>query len=165
MYICDMKRNDKGMFVKGHGMCFSSEYISWASMKSRCLNPDAKHEKYRGLLTHEKWIESFDEFLKDMGMKPTCKHTIERIDNSKGYFPENCRWATRSEQNRNYSLNRIIEFNGEKMCVTEWAEKLNIPRHRIFNRLQKGWDVEKALYYGLEHRKSLLLKYKKMFNA
>lgn len=154
-----MKKDKKGFFVKEHGMCFTSEYRSWAAMKKRCLNPDIKHEKYRGLLTYEKWINSFEEFLKDMGMKPTSKHTIERKDNSKGYFPENCKWATRSEQNRNYSLNRVIEFNGVKMCVTEWAEKLEIPRHRIFNRLKKGWDIEKSLFYGLEHRQELLNKY------
>lgn len=144
------KRNEKGVFVKTHGMSFSSEYKSWSSMKKRCLSPDLKHEKYRGLLTYQKWIDSFDEFLKDMGKKPTSKHTIERIDNSKGYYPENCKWATRSEQNRNYSLNRLLEYKDKKMCVTEWAEFLNIPRHRIFNRLQKGWDVEKALFYGIE---------------
>lgn len=154
-----MKKDKKGLFVKEHGMCFTSEYRSWAAMKKRCLNPDIKHEKYKGLLTYEKWINSFEEFLKDMGMKPTSKHTIERKDNSKGYFPENCKWATRSEQNRNYSLNRVIEFNGMKMCVTEWAEKLEIPRHRIFNRLKKGWDIEKSLFYGIEHRKELLKKY------
>ena len=140
-----MKRNDKGVFVKEHGMCFSSEYMSWMSMKQRCLRPDKKHEKYIVLLTYQKWIDSFDAFLKDMGHKPTSKHTIERIDNLKGYFPENCRWATRSEQNRNYSLNRMIEFKGEKMCVTEWAERLNIPRHRIYQRLNKGWAIENVL--------------------
>ena len=142
-----MKRNDKGVFIKEHGMCFSSEYRSWASMKKRCLNPDVKHEKYRGLLTYQKWIDSFGEFLKDMGSKPTPKHTIERIDNSKGYSPTNCRWATRSEQNRNYSMNRVIEFDGVKMCVTEWAEKLNMPRHRIYQRLNKGWTIEKSLFF------------------
>lgn len=130
-------------------MCFTSEYTSWASMKSRCLNPDSKHQKYLGLLKYKPWIDSFESFYKDMGAKPTPKHTIERIDNTKGYFPENCRWATRSEQNRNYSLNRVLECNGLKMCVTEWAEYLQIPRHRIFNRLKKGWEVERALYYNI----------------
>lgn len=144
-----MKTDDKGRFVKTHGMCFSSEYHSWSAMKKRCINPDKKHEKYRGLKIHQDWIDSFEIFINDMGLKPTNKHTIERIDNSKGYLPSNCKWATRSEQNRNYSLNRILEYNGEKMCVTEWAEKLNIPRHRIFNRLQKGWSIENSLMYGI----------------
>lgn len=139
-----MKKDKEGKFALEHGMCFSSEYRSWASMKKRCLNPDIKHEKYRGLLTYEKWINSFEEFLKDMGNKPTSKHTIERIDNSKGYHPSNCKWATRSEQNRNYSLNRVIEFDGKKMCVTEWAELLEIPRHRIYQRLNKGYSIEKV---------------------
>jgi hypothetical protein len=143
-------RNIQGKFVLIHGMSFSSEYRSWVSMKRRCLNPDKKHEKYIGLLTYEKWITSFECFLNDMGKKPNDKYTIERIDNSLGYFPENCKWATRSEQNRNYSLNRVLEYNGMKLCVTEWAELLNIPRHRIYQRLNKGWSVEKSLLYGLK---------------
>lgn len=156
----EKKRNEKGMFIKCHGMCDSSEYRSWASMKKRCLNPDKEHEKYKGLLTYQKWIDSFEDFIKDMGTKPTSRHTIERIDNSKGYSPTNCRWATRSEQNRNYSLNRIIEFDGKRMCVTDWAELINIPRHRIFQRLQKGWDIEKSLFYGLDSRQEWLAKCK-----
>ena len=144
-----MKRNKKGRFIESHGMCFTSEYVSWASMKKRCLNPDSTHGKYLGLLQYKPWIDSFESFYKDMGHKPSPKHTIERIDNTKGYFPENCRWATKSEQNRNYSLNRVLECNGLKMCVTDWAEYLQIPRHRIFNRLAKGWEVERALYYNI----------------
>ncbi len=146
-----MKKDKQGKFKTEHGMCFSSEYRSWTSMKNRCLNPDARHQKYKGLLTYEKWINSFEEFLKDMGKKPTSKHTIERIDNSKGYFPENCKWATRSEQNRNYSLNRLVEYNGLTLCVTEWAEKLGISRHRIYQRLNKGWSIEKALTYDKKY--------------
>lgn len=143
-----MKRDNEGKYTKTHGMCFSSEYQSWVSMKNRCLNPDSKHLKYVGMLTYKEWIDSFEVFLRDMGLKPTSKHTIERIDNTKGYMPTNCRWATRSEQNRNYSLNRIIEYNGKKQCVTEWAEQLGIPRHRIYQRLNKGWDIEKVLFFS-----------------
>lgn len=146
-----MKKNEKGIFVKEHGMCFSPEYHSWMAMKKRCLNPDVKHLKYKGMFICKEWIDSFAAFYKDMGSKPTIKHTIDRIDNSKGYFPENCRWATRSEQNKNYSQTRFIEYNGVKMCVTDWANKLGIPRHRIFNRLQKGWSAEKALTYNLKY--------------
>lgn len=148
-----MKRNDKGVFIKTHEMCKSSEYASWACMKNRCSNPDKKHEKYRSMFIYPKWIESFEEFLKDMGYKPTSKHTIDRIDNSRGYEPDNCRWATRSEQNRNYSLNRNIEYNGEVLCVSDWAEKLNIPRHRIYQRLNRGFSIEKSLFKNDAERK------------
>ena len=155
-----MKKDKQGKFATKHGMCFSSEYVSWASMKKRCLNPDDKHLKYKGLLKYQPWIESFEVFIDDMGLKPTPKHTIERIDNSLGYMPSNCKWATRSEQNRNYSLNRVIEYNSIELCVTEWAELIDISRHRIYQRLNKGWSVEKALFYGAEHKKELLIKWK-----
>lgn len=145
-----MKRNKQGKFEVKHGMSFTSEYRSWVSMKNRCLNPDEKHEKYRDMYICKEWLNSFECFIKDMGVKPTNKHTIDRIDNSKGYFPENCRWATRSEQNRNYSLNKILKCRGKEMCVTEWAEYLNIPRHRIFNRLNIGWEIERALFKDID---------------
>jgi hypothetical protein len=162
-----MKRNIQGKFVEKHGMCFSSEYKSWASMKRRCLNPDDKHKKYKGLLTYQKWIDSFEEFFNDMGPKPSSKHTIERINNQEGYYPSNCRWATRSEQNKNYSQNRFLQYNGVTLCVSDWAELFDMPRHRIYQRLDKGWSVEKALNYkidtnGLAHRQQLLVKYKKI---
>lgn len=147
-----MKKDSKGRFEKTHGMCFSSEYKSWDSMKCRCLRPDKKHEKYRGLLTYEPWIKSFTVFLNDMGMKPTSKHTIERIDSTKGYYPENCRWATMAEQNRNHSKNVFLEFEGVSLCVTDWAIKLNIPRNRIYKRLASGWSTHKALSTGTQKR-------------
>jgi len=155
-----VKKDKQGKFVTKHGMCFSSEYVSWASMKKRCLNPDNKHSKYKGLLKYQPWIESFEVFMDDMGLKPTPKHTIERIDNSLGYMPSNCKWATRSEQNRNYSLNRVVEYNDIKLCVTEWAELIDVSRHRIYQRLNKGWSVEKALFYKAEHKKELFAKWK-----
>lgn len=138
-------RDNKGQFTVKHGMVFTAEYRSWASMKSRCLNPDADHEAYRNVKICDRWINSFEDFYSDMGPKPTPKHSIERIDNKQGYYPGNCKWATQAEQNRNYSLNRVIEFAGKKLCVTDWAELTGIHRHRIYQRLNKGWSVEKTL--------------------
>ena len=138
-------KNEKGQFVKRHGMSFSSEYRSWISMKQRCTRPDENHQSYKDVNICDDWMYSFDNFIRDMGIKPDPSYTIDRISNDLGYSKDNCRWATRRQQNRNYSLNRIIEFNGKKMCVTEWAEMLNIPRHRIYQRLNKGWSIEKAL--------------------
>lgn len=138
-------RNEKGQFVKIHGMVFTSEYRSYTSMKKRCLNPDEKHVKYANVFICKRWIDSFQAFFDDMGPKPTPKHTIDRIDNSKGYEPGNCRWATQAEQNRNYSQNRVIEFNGRKQCITAWAEEIGIHRHRIYQRLNRGWSIEKTL--------------------
>ena len=133
-----------------HGMSRTTTHVIWKTMRARCQNPTASgYADYgsRGITVCEAW-DSFEVFLADMGERPPGM-SIERIDNSKGYAPENCRWATKSEQNRNYSLNRVLECNGLKMCVTDWAEYLQIPRHRIFNRLAKGWEVERALYYNI----------------
>lgn len=134
-------------FKTKHSKSFSHEYRAWCGMKKRCSNADGSYHTYsqNGIKVCDEWIDSFETFYKDMGDAPSSKHTIDRIDNLKGYYKENCRWATSKEQNRNYSQNRLITYNGETMCVTEWAEKLSIPRHRIYQRLSMGWSTERVL--------------------
>lgn len=88
-----------------HGQSWSTEYVSWRDMKIRCLNPTKKdYPRYggRGIKVCERWM-TFDNFLADMGMKPSRKHTIDRINNDGNYEPSNCRWATRLVQSRNKS--------------------------------------------------------------
>lgn len=121
-----------------HGFNGTSTYSSWACMKERCLNPKNKgYKDYggRGITVCERWMR-FEDFLADMGEKPEGA-TIERIDNDKGYFPENCRWASKLEQNRNRRSNRRITFQGETRTLSEWAEILGIHWGTLLSRLKK----------------------------
>lgn len=87
-----------------HGQRRSKEYGSWRAMKERCHNQNSeKFADYggRGITVCDRWRYSFEAFLSDMGDKPSPRHTIDRIDNDRGYEPGNCRWATPSEQRLN----------------------------------------------------------------
>lgn len=134
-------------FQVKHNMVGTRTYNAWAGMKKRVLNPNTEKKKriYGHLEICDRWVESFEEFRKDMGVAPTEKHTIDRIDGTKGYSPDNCRWATQAEQNRNYSLNRNLTFNGKTQCVMDWAKELGISPFLIYNRIRAGWNTEKAL--------------------
>ena len=79
-----------------------------------------------------------------MGVRPENKESIDRIDNSKGYYPENCRWADRKQQNRNKRSNHFVEYRGEVRCIGEWAEILGVPSRRIAKRLSKGVSADRA---------------------
>jgi hypothetical protein len=87
-----------------HREARTAEYRCWISMKTRCLNPnteDFKHYGGRGITICEKWLNSYEAFLADMGRRPTSKHSIDRVDVNGHYEPGNCRWATAGEQRRN----------------------------------------------------------------
>ena len=93
-----------------------------------------------------RWRKSFTAFLSDMGACPTPKHTIDRIDNGKGYAPSNCRWATMKEQQNNRTNNRRLILDGLTLTLMQWSEKTGIPRSTISARIDRlNWPVEKAL--------------------
>jgi hypothetical protein len=104
------------------------EYISWRSMKERCNGNRKQYISYkdRGINVCEEWNNDFNRFLNDMGLKPSPTHTLDRIDNLKGYYKENCRWATKSEQAANRSSNLFYEYMGQRLILSEWAKKLSI---------------------------------------
>lgn len=116
-------------------------------MKQRCHNPECDHyADYggRGITVCDRWRESFLAFWEDMGDPPTDSHEVDRIDNDRGYGPDNCRWATRSEQMRNTRNNRPIEFRGRTQLLVEWAEELGISIQALIQRIE-NWGIEKAL--------------------
>jgi hypothetical protein len=127
----------------------SAEYQSWRGMISRCELPNHKaFPAYgaRGIRVCDRWRRDFTAFLEDMGPKPSRQHSIDRIDNSGHYEPDNCRWATQKEQCRNTRRNRRVTHNGETLTLAEWEERTGIPQSRIWNRmLEMGWTPEEAL--------------------
>ena len=144
---CLNRRPIGGYKKHGHtiGGKFSSTYSTWVSMIQRCNNPkDRGYYKYgaRGTKVCDRWLD-FRNFLADMGKRPAGK-TIDRKNNLGHYFPNNCRWATLREQAQNARTNRIIEFNGEKKCLTEWARTLGIAPSTLHARLKRG-SLKKAM--------------------
>jgi hypothetical protein len=122
-----------------------AHYI-WLSMKARCENP--KHRSYadygaRGISFDPAWTD-FRIFYADMGDPPPGL-TIERIDNEGNYCKENCRWATRTDQNRNKRNNRYLEFRGERRLTRDWANILGVKPRLIRVRLNRGWSVDRTL--------------------
>lgn len=139
-----------------HGLEKTKEYRVWKDMKARCYNPNNKAYSYyggKGIKVSDEWINDFGQFIKDMGNRPTDLHSIERKNYNENYCKENCVWATRAEQNRNTSQNRWLEFQGEKLCITDWGIKMGLERRTIAKRLDMGWSIEDALTKPLRTKK------------
>lgn len=131
-----------------HGLSKSGEYGVWNQMIQRCTNPNVRSYRLygaRGIFVCQRWLESFNNFLADMGPRTSPAHTLERSDNSGNYEPGNCRWATKEEQGQNKRNNRLVTAYGETKCVTEWARVLRIAPNTIYARLAKGLSAEQAL--------------------
>ena len=131
-----------------HGRNKTVEHGIWCGIRNRCLNKNNKaFASYggRGITVSEEWLSSFENFYRDMGPRPGKDYSIDRIDNDKGYSKENCRWATRKEQNNNQRSNRIIEFNNKSQNLTAWAAETGFAFDTLRARLDNyGWSVEQA---------------------
>lgn len=133
---------------------FKREHKTWQSMMQRCYNPNsASWKRYggRGITVCDRW-HKFENFLADMGASSP-ELSIDRIDNNAGYSPENCRWATRKQNARNTSKNRLITYKGETACVAEWAERTGLPHALILQRLKSGWDAHKIFTTPPKYKK------------
>ena len=132
------------------GKC--SEYNIWCGIKARCLNPNDSHfVDYggRGIKICDRWSDSFENFLADMGERPSIRYSIDRYpDNDGNYEPDNCRWATRREQNNNRRDNIVVSFNGEKMSLSDAVRAAGsvVSQHTAYMRFaQYGWSVDRAV--------------------
>lgn len=119
-------------------------------MLARCQpgHRDAKDYYDRGIRVCEEWRgpAGFECFLAHVGRRPSLKHSLDRVDNSKGYGPDNVRWATWKQQHRNRRSNRLIEIDGKVLCVAEWAERSGVDSRTILARLNRGWDPRQAVF-------------------
>lgn len=145
------KRNSQ----QTHGMRNSRVYAIWTGMISRCRIPSAtSYENYggRGIKVCDRWLR-FENFLADMG-EPAVGQSIERNDSDGHYEPANCRWATRVEQNRNQRDLHYLTFCGETLCVAEWAERHGLTDGALRGRLNRGWDIGRALLTPIRAHKT-----------
>jgi len=138
---------DRGKGLRTHGLSHTQAHKHWIAMLVRCNSPNRSRWKDyggRGITVCDRWVESFENFYADMG-DPPVGYTLDREDNEKSYSPDNCRWATAKTQGRNRRNNRLIEFQGCTKTLAEWAESLGVTSTTLKYRIDKGWDLEKAL--------------------
>lgn len=134
-----------------HGKSHTSEYKAYYAMLDRCYNtniPNYKNYGAKGIKVCDRWKDKENglyNFLKDMGEKPTKKHSLERKRVKEDYYPDNCRWATTKEQSRNKRNNILIEFNGKIQCLQDWAIELNMKFATLNSRYKLGLSIDKIL--------------------
>jgi hypothetical protein len=118
-------------------------------MLDRCYNPNSKsYPRYggRGIRVCDRWKNSAETFVEDMGPRPSPKHSLDRYpDNDGDYEPGNCRWATSGQQNRNQARNVYIEHDGKRMTIMDWAIHLEMDHRTIYSRYRRHWPIEKVL--------------------
>lgn len=133
---------------KTHGLTRTRQYKCWYAMIDRCLNPHcAKYKIYggRGIKICDKWL-AFDGFWEDMQEGYKDNLTLDRVDVNGNYEKSNCRWATAKQQSNNTRVNHIMEYNGEKRTISEWAELYNFKYATLRRRIcELNWPIEKAL--------------------
>lgn len=131
-----------------HGMSGTAEYRAWSCMKSRCYNPNLnRYSIYggRGINVCDRWLNSFDNFLADVGHRPSKDYSLDRIDVNGNYEPSNVRWADRKTQARNKRSNRVVDIAGERMSLAEACERAGVNYKKVQDRLKDGWSIERAL--------------------
>ena len=141
------EKSNKNSFK--HGGCKTPTYVSWCAMKARCRYNGQKYWHDKGVTFCSEWLV-YKNFLNDMGEKPSeengIRYSLDRIDTTKNYCKDNCRWATRYEQANNTSRNISIIFKGESHTLPEWSRLLGIKRSTLAQRIYVyGWSVDKSL--------------------
>ena len=138
-------------FNTKHGMFGTKTYNAWGAMIQRCTNPNADSwPRYggRGIEVCDRWLESFEDFLADMGVAPKGL-TLERNDVDGPYDAVNCVWATPKAQANNRSTSAWVEYNGKTQTIQQWAEECEVEPTLLRWRIRVGkWPLERALRKG-----------------
>ena len=139
-----------GHLVVRHRETGTRLYRIWRGMKTRCsLKEDKHYADYggRGISVCQEWQQSY-ELFRDWALENGYRDdlSIDRINNDGNYCPENCRWATLSQQSRNRRSNVYYELHGRRLTVSDWAEQSGIKAKTIRERLRRGWELEKAIF-------------------
>lgn len=131
-----------------HGLYGTPEYRIWGSMIQRCANhKNCNYKNYgaKGIKVCDSWL-NFSNFIKDMGERPTKKHSIDRINNDGDYTPENCEWRTTKQQRNNTSRNVFYTYKGETLTSRQWSERIGGSKNVFDQRVNKlGWSIESAI--------------------
>lgn len=137
------KRNTK------HKKCNHRLYRVWSTIKDRCYNMNSKdYNNYggRGIKMYDDWRNDFQVFYEwAMSNGYDDNLTIDRIDNNGNYEPNNCRWFTITQQNRNKRTCKYYTIGGETRCLSEWCEIYNVRYSKVWQRVKHGWSIEEAL--------------------
>lgn len=157
---CSIDNKDCGGKHKARGLCLrhyriwknknkAPEYRAWEAMKNRCRNPNYfLFFRYggRGIKVCERWLHSYDNFVGDLGERPTPQHSLDRINNDGDYEPSNCQWATKFEQSNNRRNVYTITLDGETKSLKQWCLILKLPYKTIHARVKYlRWPIKKAL--------------------
>ncbi|SRR6266567_2198332 len=140
------ERHGHTTYAQGRAL---GEYRTWHAMIERCSN--RKHASYAnyggsGITVCDRWLNSFVNFLADMGRKPSPQHSIERRDGKGNYESGNCYWATKLEQSRNRRANIMVTIDNVTQCLTDWSRLSGVNWHTIRYRLGAGWSVKEAVF-------------------
>ncbi len=134
------------------------EYEPWIGLRQRCNNPN--HSRYadyggRGITVTARWSR-FKNFLADMGERPGPEYSIERLDNNKGYYKENCAWVTLDRQANNRRSSHTVSLHGRNQTLVQWCRELELDYSNVRMRLLRGYSVEKAFTKNLFNSKGVL---------
>lgn len=150
----------KGKYISDskitHGMSNSRLYQIWRNMKNRCYNPNVdRYDRYggRGITICDEWKDNFQAFYEwSMNNGYSDGLSIDRINVNGDYAPDNCHWITMPEQADNKCNSRLFEFNGSAHTVSEWAKITGISRDVIWNRIKRGWNIDRVLSQPVRKR-------------